>query len=75
MKQVTEKELKTGANAWGRPTTWMEERFEIEASDIGTRRDHYLGFNHRSHTLTHSDVGKTIVVYTSPGWTCWVFGN
>lgn len=75
MKQLTEPERKSGSDAWGRPATWFEQRFEIEASDIGTKRDHYLGHNHQSFTFGRSEVGKTIVVYTSPGWTCWTFGT
>ncbi len=52
---------------------FTEQDFEIEASDVGTERPHYLGHNHRSYRFTSKDTGRYIRVTTQPGYTCWVF--
>jgi hypothetical protein len=74
MKQLTEYVRVNATNAWGRPSTHMEAVFEIEASDVGVTRDHYLGHNHRSVVFSYGDVGRQIVnMRDGTGWTCWSF--
>jgi len=74
MKPVTEKKRTTADNAWGRPCTFYQQVFEIEASDAGTHRSNYGGHGQPGRTLLKSDVGRQITVYTDgTPWTFWGF--
>jgi hypothetical protein len=75
MKPVTAKYTFTGSNAWGATSTSERQAFEVEASDVGTTREHYLGFNHRSYKFTHADVGRKIehIYGGKHPYACWAF--
>lgn len=74
MKQIGEPKRVTANDAWGHTVRTTHTVFEIEESDVGRFRDHYLGYCHRRAGFGHEHVGKTITVYTDgTGWTCWTF--
>lgn len=73
MKQLTEKKSVTAANGWGHDSTCDHQIFELEESDVGRVLEHYLGHNHRSLCITRKDVGRHILIQSSPGWSCWSF--
>jgi hypothetical protein len=73
MKKITEPKRVTAANAWGRDATCTHQEFQVETDDVGKTREHFLGYNHRSYTFHHHDIGRHINVQSSPGWTCWYF--
>ena len=67
---------KTGwvKNANGGLAKVTEQYFQVEPSDVGTFRHHFLGYNHRSHRFEEQEVGCTIYVqWDGTGWTTWVF--
>lgn len=73
MKQITEPQTVTAANAWGRDTTFTKQTFELEESDVGQQKPNYLGCGYKSYLITRADVGRRICVQSSPGWQCWSF--
>jgi hypothetical protein len=74
MKELTKREFRQGANAWGKPMGCYHQTFVIDSSDVYKTRENYLGFGYKSHKFTPQDVGKTISVMSDTnGWTCWVF--
>lgn len=76
MHAITEKKRHTAANAWGCDVTTMRQCFVIEEKDIGTKRPHYLGYNHKEYRILSSDVDRIIEVITSmdgSNYTCWSF--
>lgn len=75
MKQLTEAKKVTLSNACGRDYTTMRQQFEVEPTDVGIKRDHYQGHNHKSYTFTRADVGRTIETMSAIGYACWHFIN
>ncbi len=75
MKSVAKRPNVKAQNAWGHDAVHNQEDFQIEESDVGHVKQHYLGMDHRSLTLTRNDVGRLITVYSSPGWTCWTWAS
>jgi len=74
MKQIGEPETVVANDAWGRSVRVIRTIYEVEESDAGKFREHYLGFFHRRVQIERKHVGKTIIVYTDgTGWTCWAF--
>lgn len=74
MKPITERTHQHRTSAVGRDQDVFVQRFEVEASDVGHERQHYLGFNHRHHLMGKADVGRQIEVLSDgKGWTCWSF--
>ena len=74
MKALNEKVWSHGTSAWGNPTYTAQQRFEVEASDVGIPHVNYRGQGHSTYTFRASDVGRTISVYTDKSnWTCWIF--
>ena len=72
MKQIGEPRTVRANNAWGKPTTTRHTTYEVENSDVGRFKDHYLGHNHLSYKFRLSDVGRQMIVMTDgTGWTCW----
>jgi hypothetical protein len=50
------------------------QRFTIEQSDVGTKRERYLGSHQGPKEITQQDVGRDIEVITdSNGWVSWSF--
>lgn len=74
MKQLTKPKKVTAKNGLGGYSTTMHTEFEVEATDVGSTRDNFLGYRHRSYQFQRSDVGRHIQVQTDgTGWTCWYF--
>jgi hypothetical protein len=74
VKYLTELEKFRGKNALGRDANHYRQRFTVEQSDVGTKRDHYLGHNRPAKEFTQQDVGRQIEVQSDGGgWTCWNF--
>lgn len=60
-------------NAWGRDVVVYRQTFEVEQSDVGRVREHYLGYNRPSYTFKASDVGRLIVADTNTHCPSWNF--
>lgn len=75
MKQLTEpKREKRATNCTGRMEWFVDQDFEVEPSDVNTRRDHYQGFNYKTYKFVADDVGKRIrVTSQGDGYRCWWF--
>ncbi|QDH84211.1 hypothetical protein Axy13_020 [Achromobacter phage vB_AxyP_19-32_Axy13] len=74
MKVYAPEQRMTASNAWGHDHRVTHQVLIVEESDVGTARPHYLGYNHKTHVFTKTDVGCAIVVYRDgTGWTNWVF--
>lgn len=74
MKQIGEPKRVTAANALGQDSTCIHTQFEIEESDVGTERNHYLGYGYQVRTFRRDEVGRKInVMHDGSGWTCWTF--
>jgi hypothetical protein len=74
MKKLSEKRGVVGSDAWGRTTRTDWTVYEVELSDVNTRKENFRGMGHSVHQFTQADVGKQITVYSCPGWNCWMFG-
>lgn len=72
MKKLTEPQRKRVPNAWGKDVDVVHTDYEIEKSDVGNIKEHYMGHNHQRYSIRHDDVGRTIRVDSSPGG-CWYF--
>ena len=66
MKTLSEPHRVTAANAWGRDVTLNHQLLEVELEDVGKIMSDYGGHGHRYHKLTPADVGKRVVMMTSP---------
>lgn len=76
MKKITEKVAHQASNAWGRDQRFESQEFVVEKSDVGHLRPHFGGFNHATHQMRQSDVGRIVIVYTDgSGWTNWIFNG
>ncbi|RQZ70140.1 hypothetical protein [Burkholderia sp. Bp9004] len=74
MKKLNEPKRIVARNAWGRDAAALHQEFEVEASDVGKARQHYLGHNYRSYVFALADVGRVFVNMTDgTGWSCWAF--
>lgn len=74
MKALGDKQIRTRANAWGRDHTTTTQQFEIEASDVGRRIDHWGGYHYKTLQVTQRDVGKVLEhMVDDSGWQCWGF--
>lgn len=73
MKQLSDKKSVTARNAMGQDSTCDHQMFELEESDVGRRLQHYLGHNHQSVLIQTQDIGRHILIQSSPGWSCWSF--
>ena len=74
MIQRTEPEHRIATSAWGNDLSVNVTRFEIEESDVGTKRDNYLGYGHQVYFFKQSDLGRLIEVHTdNTCWTYWFF--
>ncbi|MEN7527899.1 hypothetical protein [Cupriavidus sp. DL-D2] len=74
MKAITEPKRERRATNCTGPDEWFTvQRFEVEASDAGSKKPNYLGHRHREYAFDRRDVGKKIEVITQPGYECWGF--
>lgn len=66
-----------GSNAWGRDCRTIRTIYQIEQSDVGTKRENKGGHRQPAYTFTRNDIGRRIEVITdrSPDYTCWGFIN
>lgn len=71
MKAITEKEY--AGTVMGHQTM-HSQKFQVEESDVGTRRANLIGRSDHSYPFKSQDVGRTIEVFTTgTGWTQWFF--
>lgn len=70
MKTLGKPRKVTAPNAWGRDDTTMRQQYEVEESDVGVKRHHFLGLDHRDYTFTRADVGRVIEQIQGG---CWYF--
>lgn len=74
MKQITEPKRVQRATRCDGPNEWFTDTdYEIEASDVNSRRDNYLGYQHRTYQFTSSDVGRKVRFTRQSGYECWYF--
>ena len=61
-------------NCTGRSEVFEISQFEVEPSDVGLSREHYLGYQCKSHKFAQDDVGQVIEVRSQgTGYTTWFF--
>lgn len=80
MKAIDAKKSVTAANAWSRDVTTYQQTFEVEEADIGRPMGDYGGHSYSSHTFSRVDVGRRLIICTSPdrqsddrSYRCWYF--
>lgn len=66
--------LTEAPDAHGQIIVYDRTLYRVEERDVGSIREHFGGYGHRKVRFSASDVGKKVLVYTSPGWTCWFWG-
>lgn len=63
-----------GTNAWGGESRTFRTIYQIEQSDVGTKRENKGGHRQPAHTFTRNDIGRCIEVITDgTDYTCWYF--
>jgi len=63
-----------GTDAWGRESRTIRTIYQIEQSDVGTKRENKGGHRQPAHLFTHNDIGRRIEVITDGSdYTCWFF--
>lgn len=77
MKCLGEKQKAKAADAWGRDQVFFQQFLEVEQADVGSKRDHYLGYRQHRYEFKVSDVGRKICVLTYPDqeYTGWNFSG
>lgn len=61
-------------NCTGSDEVFEISQFEVEPSDVGLTREHYLGYQHKAYKFVQGDVGKVIEVRSQgSGYTTWFF--
>lgn len=75
MKEISSpirKSLSTNCN--GPNEVFEISQFQVERSDVGRTREHYLGYKHKTYQFVQGDVGKVIEVRSQgSGYTTWFF--
>lgn len=66
MKPLSEPHSVTAANTWGRDVTLDHQLLEVEPEDVGKVMSDYGGHGYRYRKFTAADVGKRVVMMTSP---------
>ena len=60
MKRLTEPKAQEVKNAWGGFAHVVLTDHEVEESDVGRQKLHYMGHGRYAHTFTMADVGRKL---------------
>jgi hypothetical protein len=77
MKYLTApKALQLSTNCGGPLEIFWDQTLEVEPSDVGQVRPHYLGYQHREYMFVKADVGRRITNRQQGNhYQCWWFEN
>lgn len=75
MKALTQpKKVRRSTRCDGPEENFVDQEFEVEASDVNHQWPHYGGHNHNWYQFTKADVGRRLML-TKQGnhYQCWNF--